>query len=123
VERNQLLAIVVIVVVIAGAGVAFIFISQPTRPPENTLIWETIGNPDYMDPHVDYESFGSWITNNVYETLYTYPWNSAVTDPSVPLLAASAPIMSADGKNYTISLRTGITFQDGTPFKLCQMEF
>jgi peptide/nickel transport system substrate-binding protein len=116
VERNQLLAIVVIVVVIAGAGVAFIFMSQPTRPPEATYITETIGNPDYLDPHVDYETFGSWISYNVYETLYTYPWNSADTSPSVNLLAASAPVVSADGLNYTITLRTGITFQDGTPF-------
>ncbi len=115
-ERNQLLAIVVIVVVVAGAGVAFVFISQPTRPPEDTLIWETIGNPDYLDPHVDYETFGSWMAYNVYETLYTYPWDSAVTAPSVPLLAASDPVMSGDGKNYTITLREDITFQDGTPF-------
>jgi peptide/nickel transport system substrate-binding protein len=116
VERNQLLAIVVIVVVVAGAGVAFVFMQQPTRPPENTLIWETIGNPDYMDPHMNYENFGSTVQYNIYETLYTYPWDSAVTDPSVPLLAASAPVMSVDGLNYTITLRTGITFHDGTPF-------
>lgn len=115
-ERNQLLAIVVIVVVVAGAGVAFVFMQQPSRPPENTLIWETIGNPDYMDPHVNYENFGGTVQYNIYETLYTYPWDSAVTDPSVPLLAASAPVVSADGLNYTIALRTGITFHDGTPF-------
>ncbi|RLI55336.1 MAG: hypothetical protein DRO87_09115 [Candidatus Thorarchaeota archaeon] len=115
-ERNQLLAIVVIVVVVAGAGVAFVFMQQPSRPPENTLIWETIGNPDYMDPHVNYESFGSWIHYNIYETLYTYPWDSAVTDPDVPLLAASAPVLSGDGLNYTITLREDITFHDGTPF-------
>ena len=115
-ERNQLLAIVVIVVVVAGAGVAFVFMQQPSRPPENTLIWETIGNPDYMDPHVNYESFGSWVQYNIYETLYTYPWDSAVTDPSVPLLAESAPVLSGDGLNYTIALREDITFHDGTPF-------
>ena len=114
-ERNQLLAIVVIVVVIAGAGVAFVFM-QPTRAPENTLIWETIGNPDYLDPHVDYETFGSWISFNVYETLYTYPWDSAETDPSVPLLAAAAPVITDGGTNYTITLREGITFHDGTAF-------
>ena len=115
-ERNQLLAIVVIVVVVAGAGVAFVFMQQPTRPPETTLIWETIGNPDYLDPHVDYETFGSWIAYNVYETLYTYPWDSAVTDPSVNLLAADVPVMSADGLNYTIVLKEDVTFHDGTPF-------
>jgi len=116
VERNQLLAIVVIVVVVAGAGVAFVFMQQPSRPPENTLIWETIGNPDYMDPHMNYENFGSTVHYNIYETLYTYPWDSDVTDPSVPLLAASAPVYADGGKNITITLRTGITFHDGTPF-------
>lgn len=115
-ERNQLLAIVVIVVVVAGAGVAFVFMQQPSRPPEDTLIWETIGNPDYMDPHVNYESFGSWVQYNIYETLYTYPWDSAVTDPDVPLLAESAPVLTDGGKNITIALREGITFHDGTPF-------
>jgi len=83
---------------------------------DSTLIWETIGNPDYLDPHIDYESFGNWISYNVYETLYTYPWDSAVTDPSVPLLAASAPVLSFDGLNYTITVREDITFHDGTPF-------
>ncbi|MHA1289192.1 MAG: ABC transporter substrate-binding protein, partial [Candidatus Thorarchaeota archaeon] len=50
------------------------------------------------------------------ETLYTYPWDSAVTDPDVPLLAESAPVLTDGGKNITIELREGITFHDGTPF-------
>jgi peptide/nickel transport system substrate-binding protein len=81
----------------------------------NVLIWETIGNPEYLDPHTDYESFGSWISFNVYETLFTYSWDTADTSPSVPLLAESVDI-SADGLNYTFTLRQGITFHDGTPF-------
>ena len=81
----------------------------------DTIIWETIGNPEYLDPHTDYESFGSWISFNVYETLFTYPWDTADTTPSVPLLAESLDI-SADGLNYTFTLRQGITFHDGTPF-------
>ena len=115
-ERNQLIAIAVIVIVIAGAGAAFVFMQQPTKPPENVLIHETIGNPDHMDPHVNYETFGGWIAYNVYETLYTYPFGTDSTVPSTPLLASSMPVVSADGLNYTIDLREGITFQDGTPF-------
>ncbi|MFX1579240.1 MAG: ABC transporter substrate-binding protein [Promethearchaeota archaeon] len=115
-ERNQLIAVVVIVIVVVGAGVAFYFFSQPTRPPEDTLVWETIGNPDYLDPHVDYESYGSSISYNVYETLYTYPFGTAETEPSVPLLAAAAPVWNAAGTAVNITLREGITFQDGTPF-------
>jgi peptide/nickel transport system substrate-binding protein len=115
-ERNQLIAIVVIVIVVVGAGVAFFYFSQPTRPPEDTLVWETIGNPQYLDPHVDYESYGSSVSYNVYETLYTYPFGTADTEPSVPLLAASAPVWAADGMSVNITLRQGITFHDGTPF-------
>ncbi|MGY5875917.1 MAG: ABC transporter substrate-binding protein [Candidatus Thorarchaeota archaeon] len=81
----------------------------------DTIIWETIGNPEYLDPHTDYESFGNWISFNVYETLFTYPWDSADTTPLVPLLAESVDI-SDDGLNYTFTLRQGITFHDGTPF-------
>lgn len=87
-----------------------------TRPPEDVLIWETIGNPDSMDPAVDNEQFGQWALSNIYETLYTYPFNGSATAPLIPLLADQQPSISADGKNYTIGLRQGITFHDGTPF-------
>lgn len=115
-ERNQLIAIAVIVVIVVGAGVALYFFAGPQRPPEDTLIWETISNPDYLDPHTDYESYGSWISFNVYETLYTYPYGTDNTKPTVPLLAAGAPVWAADGLSVNISIRQGITFHDGTPF-------
>jgi peptide/nickel transport system substrate-binding protein len=68
-----------------------------------------------LDPHTDYEPFGAWICYNVYETLFTYEWNSANTQPLAPLLAQSL-VVSGDGLNYTFTLRQGITFHDGTPF-------
>ncbi len=82
---------------------------------ENAMYWDTIGNPDYLDPHVNYESYGQWISYNVYETLYTYDWDSASTEPTVPLLASGLEI-SSDGLEYTFTLRQGITFHDDTPF-------
>ncbi|MFW9848771.1 MAG: ABC transporter substrate-binding protein [Candidatus Thorarchaeota archaeon] len=112
-ERNQILAIVVIVVIVGAAGAFILF--QPQAPTGQTLVWETIGNPDYMDPHNNYESFGSWVHYNVYETLYTYEWDTLRTDPVVPLLAEDLSI-SSDGLEYTFTLRQGVTFHDGTPF-------
>ncbi|MHA2003093.1 MAG: ABC transporter substrate-binding protein [Candidatus Thorarchaeota archaeon] len=115
-ERNQMYAIIVIVIVVAGAGVAFVFLQQPTQTPENQFVMETIGNPDSMDPHVNYESFGSGLHFNIYETLYTYAWGSDNTEPTVPLLAADDPDISADGLQYNITLRENVIFHDGTPF-------
>ncbi|MFW9817609.1 MAG: ABC transporter substrate-binding protein [Candidatus Thorarchaeota archaeon] len=115
-ERNQLIAVVVIVVVIGAAG-AYIFLAPPgvVLAEDQSIIWETIALPEYMDPHKNYESAGSWIHYNIYETLFTYPWDSANTEPTEPLLAESVAI-SADGLTYTFTLRQGVTFHDGTEF-------
>jgi len=117
-ERRNLYAGVVIVVLIVGVGGLFwgqidYFGGQV---PLDMFIMETTGNPDSMDPHVNYESFGSRLHFNIYETLYTYPWGSNSTEPSVPLLASAEPSISTDGRQYNISLRTDVIFHDGTPF-------
>jgi len=119
-ERNQLIAIVVIVIVIGGAGVFFLL--PPPAPTGQTLVYETYGNPDYMDPHNNYESFGSMVHYNIYETLYTYEWDTLRTDPVVPLLAEDL-VISADGETYTFTLRQGITFHDGTPFNASCVQY
>ncbi len=120
IQRNQIIAVVVIVVIVGAAG-AYLLMTPP-RPTGQTLVWETIGNPDYMDPHNNYESFGSWVHYNVYETLYTYEFDSLSTDPTVPLLAEDLTI-SDDGLNYTFTLRQGITFHDGTPFNASSVQY
>ncbi|MHA2301523.1 MAG: hypothetical protein ACXACD_11270, partial [Candidatus Thorarchaeota archaeon] len=94
---NQMIAIVMILVVIVGFGVAFVFMTQSTRPPEDVYIYETIGNPRYFDPHIVYDRGSGEIIDQCYETLYTYPWGSGergghpVVDFSIPLLAAGPP--------------------------------
>lgn len=110
-----------VVVIIVGSVGAYLLLAPPV-PTGQTLVWETIGNPDYMDPHNNYESFGSWVQYNVYETLYTYEWDSLSTDPTVPLLAEDLEV-SADGLNYTFYLREGVTFHDGTPFNASCVQY
>ncbi len=41
----------------------------------------------------------------------------------IPVLAASLPTVSADGKTYTFTLRTGVNFSDGTPFNAAAVKF
>jgi S1-C subfamily serine protease len=50
------------------------------------------------------------ITQHFFETLFTFDRNWKVT----PLLAEAMPEISADGKVYTIKLRQGVTFHDGS---------
>ncbi|CAN7685862.1 ABC transporter substrate-binding protein [Rhizobium sp. LjRoot258] len=70
----------------------------------------TIGEPPTLDPMTSTADLVGIVTQHIFETLYTFDKNWAVT----PLLAESLPDVSADGKTYTIKLRTGIKFHDGS---------
>ncbi len=115
-ERQYIYAIIAIAILIVGIGVTSVFLSQFMIDPKIQFIMETYGNPSSMDPHTLYESFGMSLAFNMYEGLYTYTWGSNSSDPAVPLLAAGAPTISADGKQYNITLRQNVIFHDGTPF-------
>ena len=69
-----------------------------------------IGDPDTLDPMVSTKDVVSIVTQHIVETLYTFDGSWAVA----PLLAADMPAISADGLEYRIPLRQGITFQDGS---------
>lgn len=70
----------------------------------------TIGEPPTLDPMVSTADLVGIVTQHMFETLYTFDKNWTVT----PLLAESLPQISADGKTYTIKLRSGVKFHDGS---------
>jgi peptide/nickel transport system substrate-binding protein len=70
----------------------------------------TIGEPDVLDPALDYETAGSEVNQNVYENLVFYKKESATE--FVDMLATKHDI-SADGKVYTFTIRPGVTFHEG----------
>ncbi len=83
----------------------------------------TIGTtlkPRTLDPADSYELAGLFLIYNLGETLYTYAPSSTTL---VPLLASALPQVSADGLVYTIPVRQGVKFQDGTPFNAQAMAF
>jgi peptide/nickel transport system substrate-binding protein len=102
--------------------------SNPVNPSSTSIASKgsdriTIGTtlkPRTLDPADSYEIAGSNIIYNVGESLYTYEFG---TTKLKPLLATAMPKISKDGLTYTISLRSGVTFQDGTPFNAKAMEF
>lgn len=69
-----------------------------------------VGDPDTFDPMASTKDVVSIVTQHFMETLFTFDqeWKA------VPLLAAAMPRISEDGLTYTIPLREGVTFHDGS---------
>ena len=100
--------------------------AQPTTPPvsdkgtkskdPNVFTWYTFGDPETLDPHVDYESAGGGLLQNIYENLITFDGKDPVK--FVPLLAESIPEPKAldnGGLQYVWTIRDGVKFSDGSP--------
>jgi peptide/nickel transport system substrate-binding protein len=73
---------------------------------------EDIGQPP--DPAVFYAGQGLMLTTNTYEGLLRYEGGTD-TPKIIPSLATKWS-KSADNKTFTLELRQGVTFHDGTPF-------
>jgi peptide/nickel transport system substrate-binding protein len=85
--------------------------------------WITLGTkekPRTLDPSDAYELSSLGVITNMGERLYTYNPGSTQL---VPQLATALPQVSADGLTYTIPIRQGVVFHDGTPFDAEAMAF
>jgi peptide/nickel transport system substrate-binding protein len=73
---------------------------------------------DYLDPGLSYTVEGWQIMWNVYLPLIGYKHaNGKEGATIVPYLARSLPKISNGGKTYTMTLRKGLKYSDGTPIK------
>jgi peptide/nickel transport system substrate-binding protein len=74
--------------------------------------------PDYMDPALSYTVEGWTAMADVYIPLLTYKHaNGEEGSEVVPGLAKEMPKISNGGKTYTLFLRPGLKYSDGTPVK------
>lgn len=89
------------------------FATQPSFVGSNSLVYETAGNFQWLDPSVSYYQADYGIFQNVFEKLLWF--NGDNSSQLIPWLASNYS-SSADGKTWTFHLRQGITFADGTPF-------
>ncbi|MDP4509828.1 ABC transporter substrate-binding protein [Nonomuraea turcica] len=69
-------------------------------------------DPDALDPSISTTLVGREVFANMCEKLYDIDAQATL----VPQLAAALPEVSGDGKEVTIKLREGVTFNDGTAF-------
>ena len=115
---------VVETVIVAGTPQVITATPPPAAGPKEykskdptTFTWATFGDPETLDPALDYETAGGGINQQIYDTLIFY----LKVDPGtfVPQLATEVPDLknggiSADGKTYTFKIRQGVKFQDGS---------
>jgi peptide/nickel transport system substrate-binding protein len=80
----------------------------------------TTAKPRTLDPADAYELASLGLVYNMSDRLYTYEPGSTEIKPQ---LATALPKVSADSLTYTIPLRQGVVFHDGTPFNAKAMEF
>jgi peptide/nickel transport system substrate-binding protein len=74
--------------------------------------------PDYMDPGLSYTAEGWTAMGDVYIPLLTYKHAEGVEGSEViPGLAKEMPKITNGGKTYTLFLRPGLKYSDGTPVK------
>ncbi len=92
-------------------------IPQPTNRP---ITLGTTLKPLTFDPADSYDLASLMIIYNLGDTLYTYELGSTKLKAQ---LAQALPKISSDGLTYTINLRQGIVFHDGTPFNAQAMVF
>ena len=89
------------------------------QTPPNVLVIGQIAEPASLDPQVSTAANDFRIAVNIYDGLVR---NKAGTLEIEPARATDWSI-SADGREYTFTLRRGVTFQDGTPFNAEAVKF
>jgi peptide/nickel transport system substrate-binding protein len=82
------------------------------------------GLPDYLDPGLSYTAEGWNAMGEVYIPLLTYKHAEGVEGSEVvPGLAKEMPKISDGGKTYTLQLRPGLKYSDGTAVKASDFTF
>ena len=84
------------------------------------IVLGTTASVSTIDPADAYGIFAGNLLYNLGDRLYGYKLGTTELEPQ---LAISLPKVSSDGLTYTIPLRTGVVFHDGTPFNAEAMAF
>jgi peptide/nickel transport system substrate-binding protein len=79
--------------------------------------------PDYLDPALSYTVAGWQALADTNLPLLTYKRAKGEEGATlIPALAEAMPEVSDDGKTYTLTLREGLKYSDGTPVKASDFE-
>jgi peptide/nickel transport system substrate-binding protein len=117
---RQLGRAIAVCVVAAVAAVALVSCGEEeTSGSSGGTMKATYGSfPEYLDPALSYSQEGWTAMGEVYLPLLTYKQAEGVEGSEVvPGLAQDMPEISQDNKTYTLFMRQGLKYSDGTPVK------
>lgn len=78
--------------------------------PLDSLVHATTGNPDNLDPALDYETLGAQVIQQIYDPLLIFKREKG--DEFIPMLATGWSI-GPDGRTYIFEIRRGVSFHNG----------
>ncbi|MCF0229559.1 MAG: peptide ABC transporter substrate-binding protein [Parasporobacterium sp.] len=84
----------------------------------DTLKLQLSSEPDYLDPALNSSVDGACLAANTFSGLYTYN----AENKTVPACATGYEV-SEDGLTYTVTLREGLLWSDGTPLTAADFEY
>jgi peptide/nickel transport system substrate-binding protein len=117
---RKLTAIVVLPAVFAALTLGFSACGGGAEGGKNsgTLRVSYASFPSYLDPALAYDTESFTALYNTYLPLLTYAHASGEAGSKViPALAKALPEISDDGLTYTLFLRPGLKYSDGTPVR------
>jgi len=80
--------------------------------------------PDALDPGLSFTLEGATALHNTYLPLLTYaPENGEAGTKLIPGLAKALPKIDQGGRRYTLFLRPGLEYSDGTPVRASDFRF
>jgi peptide/nickel transport system substrate-binding protein len=136
ISRGVTLAIVIVIIIVAAVGVYYGTTSTSSSTTTSTtsttstaykdtlIIGTTDSVSTTIDPADEYDYFGNNMVNNLGAPLIDFAPGTTDTSTSAlqPALATKWSA-SSDGLTYTFILRSGLKYDDGTPFNSTDVKF
>jgi peptide/nickel transport system substrate-binding protein len=111
-------ALAVALIVVAALLVGGCGGSDERSPSSSTLDVTFASFPDYLDPSLSFSLEGMTAMWETYVPLLTYRHvNGSAGTQLIPGLARAMPKISKDQRTYTLFLRKGLKYSDGTPVR------
>lgn len=107
--RRRLLWSIIPVLVLAGACTGTPTPGASGRPDNTAIVLAEPVEPASLNPLAGYAPNGA---GKIFTGLYEYQADGTL----VPMLAGALPVPSADGRSWTVTLRTNVVFSNGVPF-------